>query len=61
MDDKRPKSASAAQLERELLREHQQRALIDDAKLGTGNLEEVRSKDARETVDSFKLRRQRGL
>ena len=48
-----------AQLERELRREREQRVHNDDAKIGQREREESRSKDARESSDSSKLRRHR--
>ena len=56
-DSLRP--TSQAQLERELQRERHQRSLNDDAKTRQSEVDEGRSKDARETVDSSKLKRHR--
>jgi hypothetical protein len=57
MEFKLLNTISKTQLERELRRERLQRVLNDNAKIGQSNLEEGRSKDARETVDSVNLRR----
>lgn len=54
-------TGASADLERELAREQLERTRNDDARVGQGSLEEGRSKDARETIDSGQLRRQRAL
>ena len=52
-------STPQAQLERELQREREQRIHNDDAKLGASEIDETRSKDARERGDSSTPRRPR--
>lgn len=56
----RDKEASAARIAREIERERIERSQHDEARAGLAPPQDFRTKDARESADSGKLKRHRG-